>query len=100
MGMYLSLMGTFNIFAPILIIGSTLGNESSSSIWVPFHTMYLEGPWTRPSLITLDEYPRPTKMDMSFFVVNIAYQATLDPVVDPSPSSLWMEEEDTFALLA
>ena len=39
-------------------------------------------------------------MDMSSFVAEISYQDTLDPVIDPSPSSLQTEEEDSFALLA
>ena len=28
----------------------------------------------------------------------VAYQANIGPVVDPSPSSSWMEEEDPYAL--
>ena len=48
--MYLSLKGYFNIVAPILTISSTLGSDSSSMSSVQFRTMYLEDPWTLPSL--------------------------------------------------
>ena len=92
-------MGSFNISAPLLTIGSTLGSESPLSSSVPFQTTYLEDPWTLSSLSTSDEDPRTTKMDMLLSVVEIAYQATLDPAVDfSSPSSSRTKEEDTFAL--
>ena len=97
MGMYLSLMGYFNISTPILTIGSTFGSESSLMSLVPIYTMYLEDPWTLPSLSTSDEYPIPTKMGMPFSTMVISYQSTLGLIVDPSPSSSQMEEEDSFA---
>ena len=99
-GMYLSLMGTFDIFAPIITIGSSLGSESSSLSPVPFRISHLEDPWTLPSPSTSDEDPRPTKMDMSLSTTTITYQSTLGPVVDPSPSSSQTEEEDPFSLPA
>ena len=80
-------MGSFNIVASIMMIGSTLGSSSSCSSSIPFRTTYLEDPWTLPSPSTLDEDPRPTRMEMSLSTMEIAYQAGLDPVVDPSPSS-------------
>ena len=40
-GMYLSLMGTFNYTLPILTKGSSLGRASSSLISVPFHISHL-----------------------------------------------------------
>ena len=86
-GMYPSLMGSFNIIAPIMMIGSTLGIASSSLSLVPFKTMYLEDSWTLPPLSILNEDTRPTKLEMSLSTMEIAYQAGLDPVVDPSPSS-------------
>ena len=43
-GMYPSLMGSLNISALVLTIGSTLGSESSSLSSVPFRTMYLKDP--------------------------------------------------------
>ena len=86
-GMYPSLMRYFNIFAPILTIGSILGRKSSSSSSVPFHTMYVDDPWTLSSLRTSDKDPRPNNMEMSLSIVNISDQATLDLILDPSPSS-------------
>ena len=99
-GMYLSFMGSCNISAPILAIGSTLGSNSMSLSLVPFHTMYLDDPWTLLSPRTLDESPRPTNTEMSLSLGEVAYQAILDLVVDPSPSSLRMKEEDLSALLS
>ena len=58
----------------------------------------MEDPWTLSSSNTLEEYPRPSKMEISLSVVEIAYQATLGPIIDPSASSSQMNEEDTFAL--
>ena len=63
-GMYPSLMGTFNVFTPILTIASSLVSESSSLSLIPFHISHLEYPWNLPSPSTSDEYPRPTRMDM------------------------------------
>ena len=37
---------------------------------------------------------------MSLSIALVAYQANLGLVVDPSPSSSWMEEEDPYALPA
>ena len=62
--------------------------------------MYLEDPWTLPSLSTLDEGRRPTNMEMSLSTMDISYQFVLDLIVDPSPSSSWTEEEDFFAFPA
>ena len=91
-------MGTFNISTPILTIGSSLGSESPSLSSIPFHILHLEDPWTLPSPSTSDEDPRPTKMDMSLSIMTIAYPSTLGTIVDPSPSSSVIEEEDPFAL--
>ena len=43
-GMYPSLMGTFNCPAPILMIGYSIGRASSLLSSVPFHTLHLENP--------------------------------------------------------
>ena len=97
-GMYLFFMGTFNNSTPILTIGSNLGSESSLLSSIPFCILHLEDPWTIPSPSTLDEDPRPTNMDMLLSTMMIYYQSILVHVVDPSPSSLWTEEENPFAL--
>ena len=62
--------------------------------------MYLEDPWTLPSLSTSNKDPRPSKMEISLFIMKVAYQVVLDPIVDMGPSSLQMEEENVFALPA
>ena len=42
----------------------------------------------------------PTKTDMPLPKTLVAYQANIDHVVEPSPSSLRMEEEDPYVLPA
>ena len=98
--MCLSFMGIFNVYVPILTIGSSLGIVSSLLSSIPFYVLHLEYPWSLTSTSTSDEYPQPTKMDMSLSTMTISYQATLSPIVDPSPSSFWTEEEDPYTLPA
>ena len=73
--MYLSLMGTSNILAPVLAIISIPGSDSSPLSSIPFCTMYLNDPYTLPSTSASDEDPRPTKMEMLLFAAETAYQA-------------------------
>jgi len=47
--MYSPLMGTFNFAAPISYINAISDGYSSSLRYVPFHTSYLNDPWTLPS---------------------------------------------------
>ena len=47
-GMYHSLMGTFNCPALILMIGSSVGWDSTSLNSVPFHTSRMEDPCILP----------------------------------------------------
>ena len=56
--------------------------------------MYLDDPWTLPSPRSSDEDPRLIKMEMLLSAAEVAYQAILDPIVDPGPSSSQMEEGD------
>ena len=72
-GMYPSLMGSFNIAAPILDIGSMFDSDSSSSSLLPFHAMYLDDPPTLSSPRTLDKDLRPTNMEMSLSVMEVSY---------------------------
>ena len=44
-GMYPSLMGTFRCPAPILMIGSSFGGDSSLLNLVSFRTTHMEDPW-------------------------------------------------------
>ena len=96
MGMYRSLMGTISCPAPILMIGSSFGGDSSSLKSVSFHTTHVEDPWILPSPIPSNG---PVKIDVSLPVEMIAYQANLDYVADSSPCSSRMEEEDPYGLL-
>ena len=89
--MYLLLMGTFNISAPILAIRSTPSSDSSLVSFVPFRTLYLVDPWTLPSLSTSNEYARTTRIRMLLFVEKVAYQTALYPTIEPGPSCLLME---------
>ena len=96
-GMYPSLMGTFSCPVPVLMIWFSLGGGSSLSNSVSFHTTHMEDPWILPSLSTSIVH---VKIDVSFLATMVAYQANLDHVVDPSPSSSWKEEEDPYVLPA
>ena len=97
MGMYPSLMGTFSFLAPVLMIGSSLGGASSSSNSLSFHTTHMEDPWILPSSSASSV---PVKTDVSLPTTMVACQVNLDHVVDPSPSSLQMDEEDPYVLPA
>ena len=96
-GMYSSLMGSFSCPAPILMIGSSSGEASTSMRSVSFHTSYMEDPCILP---TPNPSCEPIKMDVPLPTTMIAYQANLGCVAEPSPSSSWMEEEDPYVLTA
>ena len=93
--MYPSLMGTFNCPAPVFMIGSSLGGASSSSNSVSFCTTHMEDPWILPSPSTSSVS---VETDMSLPATIVVYQANLDHVVEPSPSSSRTEEEDPYVL--
>ena len=57
----------------------------------------MEFPWVLPSPSTSS---MPIETDVPFPTTMVAYQANLDHVVEPSPSSSWMKEEDLYVLLA
>ena len=94
-GMYPSLMVTFRCPALVIIIESSFGGDSSSSNSVSFHTTHMEYPWILPSLSTSSV---PVKTNLSFPTTMVAYQANLDQVANPSSSSSWMKEEDSYVL--
>ena len=96
-GMYPSLMGTFSCHVLILMIGSSLNGASSSSNSVSFRTTHMEDPWILPSPSTSC---MPFEIDVSFPATMVAYQVNIDHVVEPSPSTSWMEEEDPYVLPA
>ena len=86
-GMYPSLMGTSSCLAAVLMIGSSFGGASSSLNSVSFRTTHMEDPWILPSPSTSSDNSMPTETDVSFPTTLSAYQANIDHVVDPSPSS-------------
>ena len=60
-GMYPSLMGSFSCPAPILMIGSSFDEASTSMRSVSFRTSHMEDPWILPTPSTPSE---PIVMDM------------------------------------
>ena len=55
----------------------------------------MEDPWILPSPSTSSV---PVEIDVSFPTTMVVYQANLDHVVEPIPSSSWTEEEDPYVL--
>ena len=83
-GMYPSLMGSFSCPTPILMMGASSDEASTSMTSVSFRMSYMEDPWIIPTPSTssdpvVTDVPLPTDM--------IAYQANLKCVAKPSPSS-------------
>jgi hypothetical protein len=87
-GMYSSLMGTFDFVAPIHHIYAISNRFSSSMRYVPFRTSYFNNPWTLPSLTMSCEGHSHIGMEIPLSTEKIAYQAILDSTVDLDPVSL------------
>ena len=83
-GMYPSLMGSFSCPAPILMIGSSSGEASTSVRSVSFCTSHIEDPWIIPTPSTSSE---PIVTDVPLPATMVAYQANLGCVVESSSSS-------------
>ena len=92
--MYLSLMGTFNFLASILVVDSTSDGLPSPLSPISFLTMYLSDPSNLPSLGNSDEGPTPTGTGMLLFAVWTAYQSLFDIIVDPNRSLLRTKKQD------
>ena len=95
--MYSSLMGSFSCPAPILMIGSSFDEASTSMRSLSFRTSHMEDPWILLASSTLSE---PVATDLPLPAVMIAYQANLKCTTEPSPSSSRTEEEDPYVLPA
>ena len=98
MGMYPSLMGTISCSTLVLMIGSSLGKALTLLNSVSFFTSHMEDPWILPSPSPSCDKSIPAETNMSFPATLVVYQANLDHVVEPSPSSSQMEEEDPYVL--
>ena len=94
-GMYPSLVGSFSCPTPVLMIGSSSSEALSSMRSVSFRTSHMEDPWVLPTPSTLSE---PIVTNVSLPATMIAYQANLECVAEPSPSSSRTEEEDPYVL--
>ena len=88
-GMYPSLMGSFSCHAPILMTGSSSGEDLTSTRLVSFRTIHMEYPWILPTPSTPSE---PITMGVPLPATMVAYQANIESVAEPSPSSSRMEE--------
>ena len=73
-GIYLSLMGTFNFLAPIFSIYSTSNGSLSSLSPLLFHTSYLSDPRTLPSLVEYGKGIPFFRMDMFLCETNGIFQ--------------------------
>ena len=82
--MYPSLMGSFSCLVPILLIGSSSGETSTSVTSVSFRTSHMEDPWVLPTQSTPSD---PIVTNVPFPTTMIAYQANLECVAEPSLSS-------------
>ena len=71
------------------MIGSSFGGASSLNS-VSFCTTHMEDPWILPSLSPSNG---PIKIAVLLPVAMIAYQANLDCVAEPTPSSSRMEDD-------
>ena len=79
------------------MIGYSSGEDSSSLRSVSFRTTHMKDLWI---LSTPSPSCDPTGIDMLLTAVMIAYQANLEFIIEPSPSSSRMEEEDPYVLPA
>ena len=79
------------------MIGSSSSEALTSVRSVSFRTSHMEDPWIIPTPNTSCE---PIMTDVLFPATMVAYQANIECVVEPSPSSLQTEEEDPHVLPA
>ena len=74
-GMYPSLIRTFNCPMPIFMMGCSFGGDSSLLNSVSFLTTHMKDPWILPSLSTSSV---PTETDMPFPATMVAHQVNID----------------------
>jgi hypothetical protein len=93
-GMYSSLMGTFDFSALTHHIYAMSSTPASAEESIPFHTSYFSDPWTLPSLTLSIEGRSHAGMAMPLSTTKIQYQAILDSSADPDPVPSQTVEED------
>jgi hypothetical protein len=93
-GMYSSLMGTFDFMASIHHVYAMSSTLVLSERFVPFHTSYFNDRWTLPSSTLSCEGQSHARMAMPLLEVEIAYQVFLDSSTDPDPITSSTDEED------
>ena len=77
-GMYTSLMGTFDLPAPVNYIGSTSVGKSIATV------VYRTDPWVLPT---------PHEPEVPLSAVEVAYQAITQATVDPIPDRLTVSDD-------
>ena len=94
-GMYSSLMGTFDFSTLIHHVYAMSCRPASIGRSIPFLTSYLSDPWTLPSLTSSREGQLHAGMAMPLLTTKIAYQVVLDSSIDPDPVTSQTDKEDT-----
>ena len=104
-GLYSSLMGSFNITTPILSVKSfpiyalTQVARDQGILERSFKTNYLSDPWTLPKLDTLVDEEGMKGMDFLLSATKVAYQTEKEKIVDECSSNLAEEERNIYPTL-
>jgi hypothetical protein len=93
-GMYSSLMGTFDFMALVHHIYAMFSRSTLSKRYVPFCTSYFNDLSTLPSSTASCEGQPHTRMAMPLSTVEIAYQVVLDSSTDTNHVTSQTDEED------
>ena len=97
-GLYSSLMGSFNIAAPVLSVKSfpiyaiTHVARDQDFLERSFKTTYLSDPWTLPKSVTSVTEERTTGIASPLFSVEVAYMTIQEQSADECSSRLAEEE--------
>jgi hypothetical protein len=93
-GMYSSLMGTFNFSAPNHQVYAMCSRSVSTGRSIPFCTSYFDDLWTLPSPTLSCEGQSHAGMAMPLSATEITYQAILNSSMDLDPIPSPTDEED------
>jgi hypothetical protein len=93
-GMYSSLMGTFEFLALIHHVYTMSSRPTYAGRSIPFHTSYFSDPWTLPSPTSSCEGQLHAGMAMPLSTVEIVYQVVLDSSIDTDVVTSQTNEED------